>query len=48
MKREIQGSPIDDRDYFAGRALGVNCYKYEELTELDELRRSTTVVGGVG
>ena len=45
MKREIQGSPIDARDYFVCCALGVNWYKYEELKELDELRRSTTVVG---
>lgn len=45
MRTEIEGSPIDARDYFASCALGVNWYKYEEFQELDDLRRSTTVVG---
>ena len=45
MKREFQGSPLDVCDYFACCTLGVNWCNYEELKELDELRRSTTVVG---
>ena len=45
MKREFQESPLDAGDYLACYAPGVNWYKYEELKELDELRRSTTVVG---
>jgi len=45
MRTDIEGSPIDARDYFASCALGVNWYKYEEFKELEDLRRSTTVVG---
>ena len=45
MKREIHGSPIDAGDYFTCCALGVHWYKHEELEELNELRRSTTVIG---
>ena len=45
MRIEITGSQIDARDYFTSCALGVNWYKYEDLKELDDLRRSTTVVG---
>jgi hypothetical protein len=45
MKTEIRGSQIDARDYFASWELGVNWRKYEEFKELDDLRRSTTVVG---
>jgi hypothetical protein len=45
MRTEIEGSQIDARDYFASRALGVNWHKYEDFKELDDLRRSTTVVG---
>ena len=45
MRTEIEGSQIDARDYFAYCALGVNWFKYEDFKELDDLRRSTTVVG---
>jgi hypothetical protein len=45
MRTEIEGSQIDARDYFTSCALGVNWYKYEDFKELDDLRRSTTVVG---
>jgi hypothetical protein len=45
MWTEIEGSQIDASDYFASCALGVNWYKYEELKELDDLRRLTTVIG---
>ena len=45
MKRDFQASPLDAGDYFACCALGVNWHNYEELKELHELRRSTTVVG---
>ena len=40
-----EGSQIDAREYFASCALGVNWHKYEELKEMDDIRRSTTVVG---
>ena len=45
MSTEIEGSQIAARDYFTSGALGVNWYKYEDFKELDDLRRSTTVVG---
>ena len=45
MRAEIEGLQIDARDYFASCAPGVHWHKYEELKELDDLRRSTTVVG---
>ena len=45
MRTEIEGSQIDARDYFTSCALGVNWHKYEDFKELDDLRRSTTVVG---
>ncbi|MCG6918005.1 MAG: hypothetical protein LJE89_10705 [Deltaproteobacteria bacterium] len=45
MRAEIEGSQIDSRYYFASCALGVSWHKYDELQELDDLRRSTTVVG---
>ncbi len=45
MKTEIRRSQIDARDYFASGELGVNWRKYEEFKELDDLCRSTTVVG---
>lgn len=45
MRTRIEGSQIDARDYFASCALGVHWYKYDEFKELDDFRRSTTVVG---
>ena len=45
MRTKIEGSQIDARDYFTSCTLGVNWYKYEDFKELDDLRRSTTVVG---
>jgi hypothetical protein len=45
MRTEIEASQIDGRDYFASCSLGVNWYKYEDFQELEDLRRSTTVVG---
>jgi len=45
MRSEIEGLQVDAHYYFASCALGVTWYKYEDLKELDDLRRSTTVVG---
>ena len=45
MRTEIEGLRVDAHYYFASCALGVTWYKYEDLKELDDLRRSTTVVG---
>ena len=47
MRTEIEGSQIDARDYFTSCALGVNWYKYEDFRELEDLHRSTTVVGNL-
>jgi len=45
MRSEIEGLQVDARYYFVSCTLGVTWYKYEDLKELDDLRRSTTVVG---
>jgi hypothetical protein len=45
MRPEIEGSQIDASDYFAFCSLGVAWHTYENFKELDELRRSTTVIG---
>ncbi len=45
MRTEIEGSQIDASDYFASCGLGVTWHTYENFKELDELRRSTTVIG---
>ena len=45
MRTEIEGSQIDASDFFASCALGVTWHTYENFKELDELRRSTTVIG---
>jgi hypothetical protein len=45
MRTEIEGSQIEARDYFTSCALAVDWHKYEDFKELDDLRRSTTVVG---
>jgi hypothetical protein len=45
MRPEIEGSQIAASDYFASCSLGVAWHTYENFKELDELRRSTTVIG---
>ena len=45
MRKEIEGSQIDASDYFASCGLGVTWHTYENLKAVDELRRSTTVIG---
>lgn len=45
MKTELEVSAVDARYYFATQELGLRWYNYDDLKELSELRRSTTVIG---
>ena len=45
MKTELEISPVDARYYFETRAKGLRWYDYDDLKELMDLRRTTTVIG---
>jgi hypothetical protein len=45
MKPELEVSTVEAEYYFATREVGLKWLSYEDLKELGELRRSTTVIG---
>ena len=45
MRTEVERVRTDASDYVTSGALELRWYTYEEFKELDDLRRSTTIVG---
>ena len=45
MDPELEVSTVEAEYYFATREVGLKWLSYEDLKELSELRRATTVIG---
>ena len=45
LESALEVSTIEASAYFASLSLGISWYNYEDLKEISDLRRTTTVIG---
>lgn len=45
LETDLEVSAVDASEYFTSRALGLKWYSYDDLKEVADLQRATTVVG---